>query len=119
MRISDWSSDVCSSDLSSSSSGDSEVVGTAPNGEPLYAATWYREPSDGELRGYLSSASGHGWGLIACRTAPDYSVEECVGLDASPTGWRNNRGGLDEGWQYQGADRGREGRRRVRQRGRG
>ena len=33
--------------------GDSAMVGTAPNGEPLYAAEWYREPTDTELGGYL------------------------------------------------------------------
>lgn len=86
---------------SSSSSGDSEVVGTAPNGEPLYAATWYREPSDGELRGYLSTASGPGWGLIACRTAPDYRVEDCVGLDEYPNGSQINRAVLAAAWQFQ------------------
>ncbi|MBA3940314.1 MAG: hypothetical protein C0520_03790 [Sphingopyxis sp.] len=86
---------------SSSSFRDSERVGTAPNGEPLYAATWYREPSDGELRGYLSTASGPGWGLIACRTAPDYRVEDCVGLDEYPTGSQINRAVLAAAWQFQ------------------
>ena len=83
-----------------SSFRDSEQVGTAPNGEPLYAATWYREPSDGELRGYLSTASGPGWGLIACRTAPDYRVEDCVGLDEYPTGSQINRAVLAAAWQF-------------------
>ena len=85
----------------SSSSRDSERVGTAPNGEPLYAAAWYREPSDGELRGYLSTASGPGWGLIACRTAPDYRVEDCVGLDEYPNGSQINRAVLAAAWQFQ------------------
>ena len=86
---------------SSSAYRDSERVGTAPNGEPLYAATWYREPSDGELRGYLSTADGPGWGLIACRTAPDYRVEECVGLDEYPNGSRITRAVLAAAWQFQ------------------
>jgi protein TonB len=60
------------------SSGDSERVGTAPNGEPLYAARWYREPGE-EIRGYLSTASP-GWGLIACRTIPNFYVTDCVAL---------------------------------------
>ena len=84
----------------SRSSGDSEQVGTAPNGEPLYAATWYREPSNDELRGYLSTASGPGWGLIACRTAPDYRVEDCVGLDEYPNGSQINRAALAAAWQF-------------------
>lgn len=85
----------------SSSSGDSERVGTAPNGEPLYAAKWYREPRDDELRGYLSTASGPGWGLIACRTAPDYRVEDCVGLDEYPNGSQINRAVLAAAWAFQ------------------
>lgn len=85
----------------SSSSGDSERVGTAPNGEPLYAAAWYREPRDDELRGYLSTASGPGWGLIACRTAPDHRVEDCVGLDEYPNGSQINRAVLAAAWAFQ------------------
>lgn len=83
-----------------SASLDSERVGTAPNGEPLYAARWYREPTDGELRGYLSTASGPGWGLIACRTAPDYRVEDCVALDEYPQGSMMNRAILAAAWQF-------------------
>ncbi len=84
----------------SSGSRDTERVGTAPNGEPLYAAAWYREPSDAELRGYLSTASGPGWGLIACRTAPDYRVEDCVGLEEYPSGSQINRAVLAAAWQF-------------------
>lgn len=84
----------------SSSSRDSVRVGTAPNGEPLYAAAWYREPGDNELRGYLSTASGPGWGLIACRTAPDYRVEDCVALEEYPSGSQINRAILAAAWQF-------------------
>ena len=79
---------------------DTERVGTAPNGEPLYAAAWYREPRDDELRGYLSTASGPGWGLIACRTAPDYRVEDCVGLDEYPQGSQITRAVLAAAWAF-------------------
>lgn len=79
---------------------DSERVGTAPNGEPLYAAAWYREPRDDELRGYLSTASGPGWGLIACRTAPDFRVDDCVGLDEYPNGSQINRAILAAAWAF-------------------
>lgn len=81
-------------------SRDTDRVGTAPNGEPLYAAAWYREPGDGELRGYLSTASGPGWGLIACRTVPDYRVEDCVGLDEYPAGSQIERAVLAAAWQF-------------------
>jgi protein TonB len=84
----------------SSASRDTERVGTAPNGEPLYAAAWYREPRDDQLRPYLSTASGPGWGLIACRTAPDYRVEDCVGLDEYPHGSQINRAVLAAAWEF-------------------
>lgn len=82
------------------SSADTPRVGTAPNGEPLYAASWYREPRPGELRGYLSTASGPGWGLIACRTVPDFRVEDCVALDEYPRGSNINRAVLAAAWQF-------------------
>lgn len=67
--------------------GDSEVAGKAPNGEPLYAAEWYRRPSRAELSTYMSSrARSSGWGLIACRTAARYRVEDCQELGESPRG---------------------------------
>ncbi len=84
----------------SPASRDTERVGTAPNGEALYAAAWYREPRPDELRGYLSTASGPGWGLIACRTAPDFRVEDCVGLDEYPNGSQINRAVLAAAWQF-------------------
>lgn len=79
---------------------DSARVGTAPNGEPLYAARWYREPYPDELTGYLSTATGPGWGLIACRTAPDWRVEDCVALGESPRGSNIARSVLAASWQF-------------------
>ena len=79
---------------------DSQQVGTAPNGEPLYAAAWYREPRPDQLRGYLSTARGPGWGLIACRTAPDYRVEDCVALEEYPEGSQINRAVLAAAWEF-------------------
>lgn len=87
-------------DTGSPASTDSARVGTAPNGEPLYAARWYREPYDDELRGYLSTATGPGWGLIACRTAPDFRVEDCIALEESPRGSLINRAILAAAWQF-------------------
>lgn len=79
---------------------DTERVGTAPNGEPMYAAAWYREPRPDQLRAYLSTASGPGWGLIACRTVPDYRVEDCVGLDEYPNGSQITRAVLAAAWEF-------------------
>ena len=82
--------------------GDSQrVSGSGPNGEALYAATWYREPSNSELSGYLSTANGPGWGLIACRTVADYHVDDCVLLDEYPTGSNIGRAVLAAAWQFQ------------------
>lgn len=80
--------------------GDSERVGTAPNGEPLYAARWYREPTDQELAGYLSTANGPGVALIACRTVSGYYVEDCVLLSESPQGSQIGRAVLAAAWQF-------------------
>ena len=80
--------------------GDSERVGTAPNGEPLYAARWYREPTDQELSGYLSTANGPGYALIACRTVADYYVENCVLLGESPPGSQIGRAVMAAAWQF-------------------
>ena len=80
--------------------GDSERVGTAPNGEPLYAARWYREPTDQELAGYLSTANGPGVALIACKTVADYYVEDCVLIGESPPGSQIGRAVLAAAWQF-------------------
>ncbi|MFM5884169.1 MAG: hypothetical protein ACKOQ3_02350 [Novosphingobium sp.] len=80
--------------------GDSKRVGTAPGGQPMYAAAWYREPYPEELRGYLSLADGPGWALIACRTVPDFKVDDCVGLDEYPTGSQIQRAVLAAAWQF-------------------
>jgi len=79
---------------------DSERVGTAPNGEPLYAARWYREPTQQELAGYLSTARSPGVALIACRTVPDYYVEDCELISESPAGSLMGRAALAAAWQF-------------------
>ena len=78
---------------------DTERVGTAPNGQPLYAAEWYREPDDAMMRAYLSGAQP-GYGLIACRTAPEYRVEDCVGLSEYPEGSQMLRSVLAMAWEF-------------------
>ena len=82
--------------------GDSAKVGTAPNGQPLYAAEWYREPTQTELAAYMPRSIPGGaeaWGLIACRTAPRYRVTDCVELGSSP-GSRLAGAARQAAWQF-------------------
>jgi periplasmic protein TonB len=76
------------------------VEGSGPNGEPLYAAAWYREPYPEELRGYLSTARGPGWALIACRTVKDFHVEDCAGIAEYPERSGMLRAVLAAAWQF-------------------
>jgi periplasmic protein TonB len=80
--------------------GDSEQVGTMANGEPLYAARWYREPTDQELSGYLSTANGPGYALIACKTVTGYYVEDCQLLSEGPQGSQIGRAVMAAAWQF-------------------
>lgn len=79
---------------------DSQRVGTAPNGEPLYAAKWYREPTRQELAGYLSTANPPSAALIACRTVPDFRVEDCQLIAESPAGSNIGRAVMAAAWQF-------------------
>ncbi|MET0247005.1 MAG: hypothetical protein ABW182_09690 [Sphingomonas sp.] len=66
--------------------GDSQIVGQARNGEPLYGVEWYREPTEAEKAPYLPSRRAKGWAVIACRAAPNNRVEDCYELADSPRG---------------------------------
>lgn len=84
-----------------SSKGDTPLAeGLGPNGEKLYAAAWYREPYDSELRGYLSTAQPDSFALIACKTVPDFRVDNCVGLDEYPSNSGLMRAVLAAAWQF-------------------
>jgi protein TonB len=82
--------------------GDSARVGTAPNGEPLYRAEWYREPTHTELSAYLPKTmpEGGGWGMIACKTAPRWKVEDCVELGQGPPGSHLAGAVRQAAWQF-------------------
>ena len=84
------------------SPGDSEKVGTAPNGEPLYAAEWYREPTNAELNAYLPKTMPErgGWGVIACKTAARFRVEDCVELGQAPAGSHLAGAVRQAAWQF-------------------
>ncbi|WP_247712062.1 hypothetical protein [Qipengyuania qiaonensis] len=77
-----------------------QIAGSGPNGEPLYAARWYRRPYDSELAGYLSTAQGPGWGLVNCRTAADFRVEDCVIVGEWPQGSGIAAAVQSAAWQF-------------------
>ena len=82
--------------------GDSQRVGTGPDGQPLYAAEWYREPTDQELGAYLPKTmpEGGGTGLIACKTAPRFRVTDCVELGQDPPGSHLAGAVRQAAWQF-------------------
>lgn len=83
------------------SAGDSGSVGKAPNGEPLYQAEWYREPTEAEMAFYLpKNRAISGWAMIACRTATRFHVEDCVELGDSPEGSGLARSVRQAAWQF-------------------
>jgi protein TonB len=83
----------------SAGAGDA-VVGTAPGGQPLYGAQWHRRPSTAELSTYLPARMQNGWGIVACRTAPDYRVEDCKEIGQSPPGSGLSRAVRLASWQF-------------------
>jgi protein TonB len=83
----------------SAGAGDA-VVGTAPGGQPLYGAQWHRRPSTAELSTYLPARMQNGWGMVACRTAPDYRVEDCKEIGQSPPGSGLSRAVRLASWQF-------------------
>lgn len=75
--------------------------GEGPGGQPLYDAEWYREPTGPELNGYLTQPPPpNGWALIACRTIPNYHVENCRSLGESPVGSGLSRSMRLAAWQF-------------------
>ncbi|MBA17745.1 MAG: hypothetical protein CMN73_15565 [Sphingomonas sp.] len=79
---------------------DSEVVGTAPDGSPLYGAEWYERPSRQMMRGYLSTLQAPAYALISCRTAPRYRVEDCQLEAEGPKGSGMGQAVLAMAWEF-------------------
>lgn len=76
-------------------------AGTGPAGQRLYYERWYHEPTSAELAYYIpANAPRTGWGLIACRTAAQYRVEDCVEIGESPPGSGFARAVRQAAWQF-------------------
>lgn len=86
---------------SAGSPGDSASVGQGPGGVRLYAAQWYREPTDAEIGPYLPQRRMQGdWAMIACKTIEKYHVEDCQELGESPPGSGLARAIRQASWQF-------------------
>lgn len=80
---------------------DSAAIGSGPDGKPLYAAQWQREPRDNEVAPYLPRRVPAGaWALIACKTAPQFRVEDCQELADAPPGSGLARAIRNAAWQF-------------------
>jgi protein TonB len=72
---------------SGAAAGTGAAVGAGPGGVTLYNAEWVVEPSDAQLRTFLSRTVEAGsWALIACQTITHNQVENCAQLGESPRG---------------------------------
>jgi protein TonB len=87
-------------DAGSGRADDSPEVGRGPRGEVLYAAEWARRPTRAELGGYLPRSARDGAGMIACRTAPENRVEDCVEIGSDPPGSQLARAVRLAAWQF-------------------
>ncbi|OYW49698.1 MAG: hypothetical protein B7Y36_02090 [Novosphingobium sp. 28-62-57] len=86
---------------STGSPGDSASAGQGPGGVRLYAAQWYREPTDAEIGPYLPARRTQGdWAMIACKTIEKYHVEDCQELGESPPGSGLARAIRQASWQF-------------------
>ncbi|MGK0492009.1 hypothetical protein [Sphingomonas echinoides] len=90
-----------------SGSGEDSVAaygpGQGPGGAALYNAEWlHGQPSRAEMAPYLRdyAKADSGSALIACKTAPDYRVENCRALDESPPGGGLARALRLAAWQF-------------------
>lgn len=76
-------------------------VGTGPGGVTLYAAEWYRRPTNAELGGYLPKRNlePESWAEVACKTIPDNRVENCQAIGENPPGSGLGKALRLAGWQ--------------------
>jgi protein TonB len=79
--------------------GAREAAGEGSGGEVLHNADWYRKPSRAEMNPFMPPRQQEGWGMIACRTAERFRVEDCRELGESQ-GSGIARGMRRAAWQF-------------------
>lgn len=81
---------------------DTPGAGMGPGGQRLYAADWYVRPPRTALNPYMPphDVPAGSWGEIACRTAPNYRVEDCVQIADSRPGLGVSRAMREAAWQF-------------------
>jgi len=78
-----------------------EGRGFATGGQSYSIGDWYRLPTRAEVGPYLPKRTiTKGWGLILCKTAPRYHVEDCHIVGESPAGSGLGRATLNMSWQF-------------------
>ncbi len=78
------------------------AAGIGPGGQRLYAAEWYVRPAASQLNPYMprNIVPAGSWAEIACRTAPNYRVEDCVQIGDSRPGLGLARAIREAAWQF-------------------
>jgi protein TonB len=74
-------------------------TGDGPGGDKLYRPDWYREPTQAEMATYMPHNIRAGWGEVACKTAPDFRVEDCRELEET-AGSGIARAVREASWQF-------------------
>lgn len=75
--------------------------GLAPGGQSYYMGDWYRLPTVAEMAPYLPKRRPvKGWGLILCKTAPRYHIDDCRMVAEYPRGSGLGRAALEMSWQF-------------------
>lgn len=79
---------------------EAQGAGEGPGGQKLYPADWYREPTLAEIAFYQKDKRQAGWGVIACRSAPQFRVEDCQEIAEFPKGSGLASAMRQASWQF-------------------